>query len=598
MSISDGSLEKRESPVASKEQAETQTSTQAAPALYDPSKESRFTRLGLNVESFKKAPGSTGGIITHGSAQVVDPLAEGHNPMLQQQMKTRHLQMIAVGGSIGTGLFIGTGQALVNGGPAAILIAWLIIGVMLINVTQALGEMCILYPVSGGFYTLAIRFLDPGFGLAMGWNYLFQWVVTLPLEITAAGIVVQYWTDAVPLAAWITIFWFLIIFVNIFGALGFAEGEFWASCLKLLVVVVFLFIGVIMNCGGGPSSGLYSEYIGGRFWRDPGAFANGFKGLCSVFVTAAFSFAGTELVGLAATETPNPRVTLPKAVKGTFWRITVIYIASILIIGLNVPWNDPSLADGDDGTARTSPFVVMLKLANIDGLDHLMNATICVSVISIGLASVYAGSRVLMALAEVGHAPRIFAYVDKAGRPTWSVLFNLAWGPIAYISVSATGGTVFDWLLAISGLSTLFTWASICLSHIRFRKAWAVQGHSVDELPYRALGGVYGSWLGFILICLVLIAQFYVAVWPIGGINPDPKGAAKDFFQTWLALPVLLVMWIAAAILMGTKPLKASEIDLDTGRKAWYTASEMEAYRAERRNAPWHIRIWRILFSH
>ncbi|KAK4057913.1 Amino acid permease [Microbotryomycetes sp. JL221] len=592
MSSEGSSLEKRESPsalAAAKEDA-PRVSTQAAPVIYDPSKESRLTRLGLNYESFKRAPGSTAGIITHGSAHVVDPHAEGSNPMLQQQMKTR--------GSIGTGLFIGTGQALKNGGPAAILIAWIIIGVMLINVTQALGEMCILYPVSGGFYTLAIRFLDPGFGLAMGYNYLLQWVATLPLEITAAGIVVQYWTDAVPLAAWITIFWFLIIAVNVFGALGFAEGEFWASCLKLLVVIIFLFIGIVMNCGGGPSSGLYNEYIGGQFWRDPGAFSNGFKGLCSVFVTAAFSFAGTELVGLAATETPNPRVTLPKAVKGTFWRITVIFISSILILGLNVPWNTPQLADGDDGTARTSPFVIMLELANIDGLDHLMNATICVSVISIGLASVYAGSRVLMALAEVGHAPRFFSYVDKSGRPLWSVLFNLAWGAIAYVSVSASGGAVFDWLLALSGLSTLFTWGSICMSHIRFRKAWVYQGHSVEELPYRALGGVYGSWLGVILIVLVLIAQFYVAIWPIGGINPDPAGAAQDFFQVWLALPLLIVCWIAAALIIGTRPLSLDSIDLDTGRKSWFTAQEMQAYRAERKAAPWHIRVWRMLFSH
>lgn len=133
---------------------------------------------------------------------------------------------------------------------------------------------------------------------------------------------------------------------SIFGTLGYAEEEFWSSCLKLLVVVMFIFIGIICICGGGPSGGEYDQYVGGRYWQDPGALANGFKGVCSVFVTAAFSFAGTELVGLAATETPDPRKTMPSAVKNTFWRITLIYITSLTIIGLAIPFNDPDLFDG------------------------------------------------------------------------------------------------------------------------------------------------------------------------------------------------------------------------------------------------------------
>lgn len=206
-------------------------------------------------------------------------------------------------------------------------------GVMLINVTQALGEMAILYPVSGGFYTLASRMLDPSFAFAMGWNYVLQWAVVLPLEITVAGTTVMYWNTPVPLGAWITIFFFLIIvscstptvwplltiqFVSVLGTLGYAEEEFWSSCLKLAVVVIFIIIGIVCISGKGPKGGAYDSYVGGRHWSNPGAFANGFKGVCAVFVTAAFSFAGTELVGLAATETPNPRATMPAAVKQTF----------------------------------------------------------------------------------------------------------------------------------------------------------------------------------------------------------------------------------------------------------------------------------------
>lgn len=191
----------------------------------------------------------------------------------------------------------------------------------------------------------------------MGWNYVLQWAVVLPLEITAAGITVSYWNGAakVPLGAWITIFFIAIVAINVFGTLGYAEEEFWSSCLKLFVVIMFIFIGIILVCGGGPKDGAYGSYVGGRYWNDPGPFANGFKGVCAVFVTAAFAFAGTELVGLAASETPNPRKTVPSAIKNTFWRITIIYILSLLIISLLIPYNDDTLLFGG-GTAAASPF--------------------------------------------------------------------------------------------------------------------------------------------------------------------------------------------------------------------------------------------------
>ncbi|KAF9448088.1 amino-acid permease inda1 [Macrolepiota fuliginosa MF-IS2] len=565
--------------------------------FYDPSKESIWTRLGLSWESFKRAPGTTGGQVVAGSNNVEDlEKIMADAPMLQQKMKPRHLTMIAVGGSIGTGLFVGSGGALHTGGPAGILVAWLLIGIMLINITQAIGEMSILYPVSGGFYTWAVRFLDPSFAFAMGWNYVFSWAITLPLEITVAATTVQYWPNNVPLAAWITMFLVVIAIISLFGTLGFAEEEFWSSCLKLLVVVMFVFIGIVCICGGGPSGGDYDHYLGGHYWKNPGAFANGFKGVCAVFVTGAFSFSGTEMVGLAASETPNPRATMPGAVKGTFWRITVIYVASLTIIGLLVPWDEPRLTVGSG--AGASPFVIALDRARIKGLNHFVNATICISVISIGLSSVYAGSRTLTALAETGYAPRIFTYVDKSSRPLWSVVAIMLFAPLAYINVLEQGTVIFNWLLALSGLSTLFSWLSICLCHIRFRRAWKVQGHSVDELPFRALGGVWGSWFGVVLIVLVLIAQFYIAIWPVGGMPDSPRAVAESFFAVYLAVPVMMFFYAAGIIWKRTLPQRAHKIDLDAGRKSWLTAEEMNAWRAERRSAPIYVRLYRMMFAY
>lgn len=187
----------------------------------------------------------------------------------------------------------------------------------------ALGELAVMYPVSGGFYTYSARFIDPSWGFAMGWNYVFQWAIVLPLELTVAGITVEYWKAGVNVGVWITVFWLFIIGINVFGTLGYAEEEFWSSCLKLAATVIFMFIALILVLGGGPDNGIYNEYWGARLWYDPGAFRNGFKGFCSVFVTAAFAFSGTELVGLAAAETKNPLKSLPGAIKQVFWRITL-----------------------------------------------------------------------------------------------------------------------------------------------------------------------------------------------------------------------------------------------------------------------------------
>lgn len=174
-----------------------------------------------------------------------------------------------------------------------------------------------------------------------------------------------------------------------------------------------------------------------------------------------------------------------------------------------------------------------MKRAGIKGMDHLVNTVICLSVFSIGLASVFAGSRTLTALAETGYAPRIFAFVDKAGRPLYSTLFVLAFGLISYVNLADVGSAVFDWLLALSGLATLFTWLSICVTHIRFRRAWKVQGHSVDELPFKAVAGVWGSWIAATLLVLVIIAQFYIGLYPIGGVESEGE-RIENFFRGYI----------------------------------------------------------------
>ncbi|CAL3964479.1 unnamed protein product, partial [Diplocarpon coronariae] len=178
------------------------------------------------------------------------------------------------------------------------------------------------------------------------------------------------------------------------------------------------------------------------------------------------------MVGLAAAETANPRKSLPTAIKQVFWRISIFYIASLAIIGLLVPYDDPRLLSGGSANAAASPFVISIKNAGIEVLPSVMNVVILIAVISVGNSAVFGSSRTLAALADQGQAPRVFSYIDRKGRPIVAILFASFLGLIAYVADTGYQGTVLDWLLALSGLSSIFTWASICLSHIRFRRAW------------------------------------------------------------------------------------------------------------------------------
>ncbi|KAH7144943.1 amino acid permease-domain-containing protein [Fusarium sp. MPI-SDFR-AT-0072] len=530
-----------------------------------------MTRTGLNAKSFTRK---------HYGLGLVE---------LDRKMKPRHLQMVAIGGSIGAGFFVGSGSALSKGGPATLFIDFFLVGVMVFNVVYAMGELAVMYPISGGFYTYAARFIDPSFGFAMAWNYTLQWAATLPLELTVCAITIQYWSPDISPGVWIAVFLAAITILNMFGTLGYAEEEFWAACFKLTSISIFMIIALVLVCGGGPSSGSYDTYQGFKLWHDPGAFKNGFKGFCSVFVTAAFSFAGSELVGLAAAESRNPTASVPAAIKQVFWRICLFYIVALLFVGLLISCNDENLLSSSSySNSAASPFVLVGKYSGLKGLDHYMNAVILSSVLSLGIASVYGGSRTLLALAQQGFAPKIFTWVDRAGRPLPSVGFIIAFGCLAFLNLDAAGPVIFDWLLALSGLAMLVCWGSICLAHIRFRAAWKYNGHTLDEIPFKAIGGVWGSWLGLIFVVVILIAQFYVAI--VAPVGESGMGTVEDFFMQYLGLPIVLAFWAGGYLWKRTSWISIEKIDIDTGRRE-HDWEAINAWRTELATFPWWKRL-------
>ena len=294
-------------------------------------------------------------------------------------------------------------------------------------------------------------------------------------------------------------------------------------------------MGIVIDCGGVSTDS--RGYIGAHYWHDPGAFRNGFKGFCSVFVTAAFAFGGTELVGLAAAEAADPRKSLPKATKQVFWRITFFYVISLFIVGLIVPSDSDQLLGSSGADTKASPFVLAIKTAGIKGLPSVFNAVITISVISVANSCTFASTRTMQALAASGMGPAFLAKIDKKGRPVACIVIQLLFGLLAFINEAKVGSQVFTWLLSLSGLAYFFVWASICLSHIRFRHGWRVQGHSLDELPYRASFGVIGSYVGFGLNMLALIATFYTSLFVSSVLVPEIFHSPANFTAPAHRLP-------------------------------------------------------------
>lgn len=264
-----------------------------------------------------------------------------------------------------------------------------------------------------------------------------------------------------------------------------------------------------------------------------------------------------------------------------FWRITLFYIVSLTLIGLLVPYDNTSLLQGGNANAAASPFVISIKTAGIGVLPSVMNVVILISVLSVGNSSIFGSSRTLAALANQGQAPRILSYVDRKGRPLVAIGVASALGLLAYAADSGAQGTVLNWMLALSGLSSIFTWGSICLAHIRFRRAWRIQGHSLDELAFLSQPGVIGSWVGFLFNCLVLVAQFWVGAWPVAYGTVGPRGQVNNFFLSYLAAPIVILFYVSYKFWFRTKIMRCKDMDLKTGMRELNLPALLAEQRAE-----------------
>ncbi|OGE53487.1 hypothetical protein PENARI_c007G10449 [Penicillium arizonense] len=467
--------------------------------------------------------------------------------------------MMTFGAGIGTGLWVGTGQALYYAGPAGTAVTYTITAMIVYAQYSSVGEMTTYKPIHGGFIRQCAEYVDPAFGFAIGVNFWFAWVMIIPAEITAAISVLKYWpeTDVIPLAAYITIFLVVIAAANMFHVRVYGYIEYYMSFIKCLAIVLMIFFMFIMTSGGIAATNGPIEF---RYWKNPGAFNNGIKGIAKAFVQAAFSFGGGEHIAVIAGEVADPRRTIKKTVRPIFWRMFTFFVVNIWLVGMCIPSNDPLLSKS--GTLG-SPFVIAIKRADVYGLAHAINGFIFLSVISCGITSAYIASRSLTALADLNIVHPFFGRKDKQGRPYVSLIISLGiGGGLCYLNTDSVGTLVYGWFSSLVAIATLFQWASIYIAHLRFRQGLKAQGKDLGSLPFKGLLTPWAQYFGLIIVLFVFGCEFYLACWPF-----KEKGSVKSFFSSYLAAPLFFFDYFVYKWYYKTNIVKPMEMDFGPARE-------------------------------
>jgi len=486
-------------------------------------------------------------------------------------LKSRHIQFIALGGTIGTGLFLGIGKAFVSSGPLSVLLGYTLTGVAIYAMMQCLGEMATWLPLPGAVPQYCARYVDPALGFAVGWNNWISNSLTLCAEISAAAIVIGFWNDTINQAAWITIILALIICLNIFAVSIYGEAEFIFASVKIITIVGLLLLAFIIDLGGSPDQGR----LGFRYWSEPYAAMKAyvgvgntgrFAGLFATLVNAAFSYGGVEMVAVAAGEAENPRKNIPKAVKRVFWRILFFYVLGSLAIGVIVPANDDRLLSGGAGAA-SSPWVIGIVRAGIPVLPHIINAVILTSAASSGNAFLYTGSRYLFALAQNGQAPKVFLTCTKAGVPVYCVLVTASVGLLTYMTVSSGANNVFGWFQTLTTITSLFTWISICIAFLGFRKACDAQGVTRADRPFNSKFQPFTAYAALVFFVIIVVFNGW-KVFTHDAVTGESNWSIQDFVTAYVVIPIYLGLFLFWKLYKKTKFVKASEADLWTGKAA------------------------------
>lgn len=418
---------------------------------------------------------------------------------LSKKLQTRHINMIAIGGSIGTGIFLASGYTVSIGGPGGALLAYVLMALIVYFLMTSLAEMSAYKPTTGTFCEYSSLFVSPSFGIAMGYNYWLNWAITIAVDISAASLIMGYWFPQVHSVIFSLIFFAAIFISNFYSVRVYGEVEYFMSFVKVAVIIVFIVLGTMT---------IFDQpHFGTQYWHQGDApFHNGFLGFMTVFLFAGFSFQGTELVGVASGETKDPEVTIPKSIRYVFWRLLLFYIVSITIITLLLPYNDPRLSIQDNVT--TSPFTLIFNHYFSTYAADIVNFIILIAVLSAANASMYSSTRVLWYLGRSGQAPKVFSRLNPYAIPIVALLTSALVGSLVFLSSFISNGVLFSYLIQLSTLSGFIAWFGIALSHYYFRKRYLPAHGGLSMLTYKSRFYPYAQIISMIALVIIMGAQF------------------------------------------------------------------------------------------
>jgi AAT family amino acid transporter len=410
-------------------------------------------------------------------------------------LKNRHIQMIALGGAIGVGLFLGAGRAISVSGPALIL-SYALGGALIFFIMRALGELLMYRPVSGSFASYAEEFVGPFAGFATGWSYWFMWVTIGMAEITAVAMYVHYWFPDIP--QWIPALTTLTLlyFANRIAVSVFGELEFWFALIKVVMLVAMIGIGLAVLCFG--VSPLAPTASFSNLWTHQGFMPFGVMGVALTLQMVMFAFQGVELIGVTAGEAQNPEQVLPRATNGVVWRILIFYIGALVIMMSLVPWTE--LKPG------VSPFVFLFEKIGIPGAASVVNFVVITAAASSCNSGIFSTGRMLYTLAQFGQAPRAFGRVNANHVPSAAITFSALLMGVGVVLNYVVPEEAFIWITSVSLVSALWTWSVIMIAHLGYRKAVAAQ--RARAVAFRMPGAPVLNWVvvAFMVVVFGLLA--------------------------------------------------------------------------------------------
>jgi len=435
---------------------------------------------------------------------------------LKQGLSNRHIQLIALGGAVGTGLFLGISQTIKLAGPS-VLLGYALAGVIAFLIMRHLGEMVVEEPVSGSFSYFANKYWGPMAGFMSGWNYWVLYVLVSMAELSAIGTFVQFWWPELP--TWITaLFFFLLINgINLVNVRFFGESEFVFSCIKIFAILSMIGFGLYLLISGsaGPQASV------ANLWQFGGFFPNGMHGFIMAMAVIMFAFGGLELIGITAAETKNPDKTIPKAVNQIVYRILIFYIGAIGVLLCLFPWNQ--LAEGG------SPFVLIFQSLDSHGVANVLNFVVLIAAISVYNSCIYCNSRMLHGLAMQGNAPKILQKVNRRGIPMAAAIVSASVTALCVVVNYLMPGKAFQFLMMLVVAALVVNWLMISWTHLKFRKAMQQQQHITK------FKSIFSPWSNYLTI------GFIFGILLIMSLTPDMRPAVV-LVPIWLA--ILAVVYV------------------------------------------------------